>query len=724
MNIYFRVDASNLIGTGHVIRCLTLAELLKTKSASCVFICREHEGNLISLIESCGFQVERTPSKSLERVQSKHHSDFDLAHAEWLGSDWETDAEETKELIGEAKVDWLIVDHYALDCRWESALKPHCSRLMVIDDLADRKHDCDILLDQNLVANSDVRYDQLVPKHCIKLLGTEYALLQTQYAELHPRTPPRTGPVRRILIYFGGSDKTNITGKAVSAFLSLGRSDIEVDVVINKKSLHAEEVCKQVSGHRNITVHDCLPSLAYLMIRADFAIGAGGATSWERCCLGLPALIVTMAKNQEPIAAELDRMKLAKWLGRVDEIDEGVLEKALKEFHDEGLEAGYSERCLRVLDGNGTNRLVALLSVSSESSIRADLACLHDESTILRIIKDSIVTEDQSSAETFDAEKVRGWFRSRIRDQEGCRIYFIKTEEGCPLGYVCLENISGKWRISSRFSNVVEPLLKEKILVSAILKFRQTLIGALVFDQDAQNFPFRYDGFEACNSQHDKKGVLSISFCSDSDSWINRSIAWILLKWIARGHSCTWAHSASVLPGGDLCFYLSYGRIVGSGIREKYRNNLVIHASNLPKGRGWSPISWLILDGQHQFTVTLFEALNDVDAGPIYAQRNFELRNTELIDEWRNELAEVIMKLAGEFVARYPDSVGASRPQEGESTYYEKRGPKDSELNIDKTLQEQFNLLRIVDNERYPAFFSYKGKEFILKISEKTKTLQ
>ena len=117
--------------------------------------------------------------------------------------------------------------------------------------------------------------------------------------------------------------------------------------------------------------------------------------------------------------------------------------------------------------------------------------------------------------------------------------------------------------------------------------------------------------------------------------------------------------------------------------------------------------------------MTLFEALNDVDAGPIYAQKNFELCNTELIDEWRNQLAEATMELALEFVKNYPDSVGASRPQEGRPTYYKKRSPKDSELNIDKTIREQFNLMRIVDNKRYPAFFSYEGKEFFLKISRK-----
>jgi methionyl-tRNA formyltransferase len=173
------------------------------------------------------------------------------------------------------------------------------------------------------------------------------------------------------------------------------------------------------------------------------------------------------------------------------------------------------------------------------------------------------------------------------------------------------------------------------------------------------------------------------------------------------------------LPGGDLCFYLSYGRIVDVSTRQHYRNNLVVHASELPKGRGWSPASWLILEGSNRIPVTLFEAVDQVDAGQIYLQEWIDLDGTELIDKWRGMLTTVMVNLAQSFVAKYPGVLETSREQAGEPTIYPRRRAKDSALDPQKSLSEQFNHLRVVDNDHYPAFFSHKGKEFVLKITSR-----
>ena len=214
----------------------------------------------------------------------------------------EEDAGQTRAAIEASgvKPDWLVVDHYALDQRWESALRKSAGRIMAIDDLADRVHDCDLLLDQNLVAQMHTRYRDKVPAACGLLLGPEYALLQPIYAELHDRIPPREGPIRRIFISFGGADSDNLTGRSLSAFLSLNRPDIEVDVVITTSGPYAETIRRQVAGHGNIHLHSDLPTLALLMTKADLAIGAGGATVGSALRLGLPTLVMTLAKTSVP----------------------------------------------------------------------------------------------------------------------------------------------------------------------------------------------------------------------------------------------------------------------------------------------------------------------------------------------------------------------------------------------------------------------------------------
>jgi len=338
-------------------RCLTLANALRERGAQCRFVCREHPGNLLELIRKQGFKAVALTVQDAGSRRPTEAGKQPLAHAAWLGADWSTDVEQTRIGAGASAFDWLIVDHYALDARWESALRPQCRRIMVIDDLADRLHDCDLLLDQNLVANMAHRYDGKVPAHCGRMLGPDYALLQRQYAELHSLVPPRAGPVRRVMVYFGGADADNLTGRAIAALLSLGREDVAVDVVINPSSPHAASIRQQVEGQAQITLYEAIPSLAPLMMQADLAIGAGGATSWERCCLGLPSLVVTLAENQTPTVAEQDQQGLIRWLGHKDDVSSPTLAQALDDIFDAGLLSDWSERCQQRVDGLGAERV-------------------------------------------------------------------------------------------------------------------------------------------------------------------------------------------------------------------------------------------------------------------------------------------------------------------------------------------------------------------------------
>ena len=275
LGVVVRTDASLAIGTGHVMRCLTLASALREQGAAVLFVCREHDGHLCDLIETRGFSVSRLPSPHLD-TQGEHRS-TSVVH---LASSWEEDARQTQvaiDMLG-LKPDWLIVDHYNIDEQWEGALRTSVDRIMVIDDLADRVHDCDLLLDQNLVAQMSARYVNRVPPTCAVLLGLKYALLQPIYGELHDRVSLRRGSIRRILVFMGGVDRDNLTGLMLSACLSLDRSDIDIDVVIPIGSSCVEAIRERASSHANVHLHRDLPTLAPLMAQADLAIGAAGTT--------------------------------------------------------------------------------------------------------------------------------------------------------------------------------------------------------------------------------------------------------------------------------------------------------------------------------------------------------------------------------------------------------------------------------------------------------------
>jgi methionyl-tRNA formyltransferase len=171
------------------------------------------------------------------------------------------------------------------------------------------------------------------------------------------------------------------------------------------------------------------------------------------------------------------------------------------------------------------------------------------------------------------------------------------------------------------------------------------------------------------------------------------------------------------VPSADIAVYLSCERIIPAAQRARFKHNLVVHASDLPRGRGWSPLTWRILEGATHLTVTLFEAADAVDAGPIYFQREIRFEGHELVDELRALLEDATRELVLEFARAWPNV--SARPQEGEPTFYPRRRPIDSKLDPDRSLAESFNQLRVVDNDRYPAFFEYRGHVYELRITKR-----
>lgn len=329
MKIVMRADASVSIGTGHVMRCLTLAEALRERGAEVLFVCREEPGHCCDIILGRGFQVARLAATG-------PFSD-------------ERDAEQTV-LAMDGRADWLIVDHYGIGAEWERRLRPQAGRIMAIDDLANRRHDCDLLLDQNLFDDMSARYRGLAPADCRLFLGPRYALLRDEFIAARRTLRERDGAVRRILLFFGGSDPTNETEKALLALGRLRSAEVALDVVVGSSNPLGDRIHDLCAALPGVTFHRQVANMAQLMARADLALGAGGATTWERCFLGLPSLVVVVAENQAEPARAAESAGVAWLLGESAAVSAASIESAVgRALREPGRLAEMSRGCLALM---------------------------------------------------------------------------------------------------------------------------------------------------------------------------------------------------------------------------------------------------------------------------------------------------------------------------------------------------------------------------------------
>jgi UDP-2,4-diacetamido-2,4,6-trideoxy-beta-L-altropyranose hydrolase len=368
--IVFRTDASFKIGSGHVMRCLTLAEALRNSGVKIRFVCRGHSGNLIELIRAKEFVVHELPVSG--NFEYGGISDYDSGneYGSWLGTSQIQDAHETISVFQNNRPGWLIVDHYGLGQVWEKEMRPHVHKIMAIDDLAQRPHDCDLLLDQNYFQDGDSRYNGLVPLNCTKMLGPQFALLRPEFAEAQKNLKSRTKKVQRIFIFFGGTDPDNITGKALVSLSFPEFSHLDVDVVIGTHNHHLTKIERLVKKRPNTSLHVQIENMAELMVQADLALGAGGATTLERMAVGLPSIVVTIAENQVPPIRDLSQDGYLKWLGNVKMVDEYTIYTAMLEtMKNIHILHNQSHMCQKLIGKESVNSLAQMLFkvVSDES---------------------------------------------------------------------------------------------------------------------------------------------------------------------------------------------------------------------------------------------------------------------------------------------------------------------------------------------------------------------
>lgn len=374
MKVAFRADASAAIGTGHAMRCRALEAALAARG-----------GVAVAPGEAC---------------------------------------------------DWLVVDNYSLDEKWERAQRPRAAKIAAIDDLADRRHDCDLLLDQNYFPHAAQRYDGLVPERCRRLLGPRYALLRDEFSRQRRSLPERTGQARRVLVSFGGVDAGNETARVVALLKDFG---VAADVVVGEANPHAAALARQCA-ESGFAFHRQASNMAELMARADLAIGAGGSSTWERCCLGLPTLQVAIAANQVALSQALALEGVVTYLGA--SVTAAAIRDALA--NPAKLRA-QSRKMMALVDGEGAKRVAAALFASPRTALTLRPARVEDAQLYFDWANDPEVREQSFDAKPIAWTEHAGWFARRLADSV---LLLASDEAGMPAGQARFEPRGGAWRLS------------------------------------------------------------------------------------------------------------------------------------------------------------------------------------------------------------------------------------------------------------------------------------
>lgn len=418
MTVVLRADASPVIGTGHIRRCMAIAHSLRSRGVRVRFVTRPYGDFGKRLFAGSDLEVAYLPDDSSVDSQDRN---------------WSHDANATKralESLG-SRPAWLIVDHYGLDARWEAAMRSVVDRILAIDDLADRAHDADVLLDANLAEDGEGRYREKIPQPCRTLLGPRYVPLREEFASWRTRVACRRGRVRKVFVFHGGGLRAaSCTRAAIEAIGSLSARDLVVDVVCDSGPGDGGAISTACDRH-GFRFHRTTSDMAQLMCEADLAIGAGGTTLWERCCLGLPSIAFALADNQ------LDQLHQAAAQGvvlapTVPPDDAQALARQLTAcLENPELLAAVSRRAMSLVDGQGTARLLRELGYPRLTVRRADDG---DCDRVLEWRNHAPVRNASHNREIIGSATHRLWYASAIADQN--RLLLIGERDGVPVGVV------------------------------------------------------------------------------------------------------------------------------------------------------------------------------------------------------------------------------------------------------------------------------------------------
>lgn len=454
-----RVDSGAVIGGGHLSRCIALAETLRRRGAEVTFIIREHFGNACSRVEALGFGLYRLEAPPSAAEPERYGS--------WLGAGIASDAAATVSATEDLKADWIVVDHYGVDREWERIVRRACGRLLAIDDLPGRAHDCDLLVDHNLQPRETSSRSRARCTTGEQLLGPRYALLSETYKSARRVASRSPGEAARVVVFFGSSEPAGLTATVLRALSCDGLGDLHVDVVVSGDERSIDDVRQVARKRGRCTVHAALPSLAGLMLRADIAVGAGGVAMLERASLGLPSLVATIADNQRAPAEAMAGRGAIALLGQADRLGERDWAAGLLGLCSDVPRMWEMSRAAAALvDCWGPDRVAAAMLGLGDVPVALRWADANDELLWLDWANDPGVRRSAFNEGPIIATGHREWFARRLADPRTAM--FVATgPAGLPIGQVRLDiDETGS---SALIDISVDPALRGKGVGKAML---------------------------------------------------------------------------------------------------------------------------------------------------------------------------------------------------------------------------------------------------------------
>jgi len=455
MRVAIRTDASRRIGTGHLRRCQSVAEALRREGAEVVFVCRRHDeisgladGDVLWLPHADGY----TPSPG------------DPPHAAWAECVWEHDAVETIAALQGQSIDWFVIDHYAFDARWHErvAVALGC-RIAAIDDLADRPLAANVVIDQNLHPDHAAKYAGRLHQAARILGGPRYAMLAPVYRDAAPYRFRRD--VRSIGIFMGGADPKDFTSRALRACREVAGFEGDIEVVSSSRNPNFQRHAALASQWpRTRVLHD-QADLSGFFARHDLQIGSGGIAAWERCCVRAPTFAISIADNQLAVLPELARMGAVEWLAGDAATDTAIGNAVANLIANPRRRLSLVRATRGIVDGLGSARVAAALSLSTLPALKFRSATASDEALLLDWANDPAVRKQGFSTKPISPRDHHAWLAKRLGNAD-CRIFIATSAAGMPVGQVRFERSGAAWVIgysldaAFRGSGLARPLLQ------------------------------------------------------------------------------------------------------------------------------------------------------------------------------------------------------------------------------------------------------------------------
>jgi len=605
--------------------------------------------------------------------------------------------------------DLFIVDRRACGAERDRAIARHARCLVAIDPPPDGRDAADVVLCQSFSARHP-RVDHLHESgYRLHLTGSAYRLFSSEVEAHAQQAVARDGPVSRVLIDCAEegcepSAALHLTREALHAVSDNEFAHLHVHVVVHPEFADDAGIRALLDGIPDAAMHVSKECPAALMAGADVAIGCAGHEMYERCAVGLPSLVLAMQADTSARARALHDEGVISF-PEDQMLSADIIRTAFRSaLRAPRLLRHQSMRGIALFPCGGAARVADLLV----NGISADEWRLRDPAHgDLPRMRDLVRRVDHRFAEegSVTAPDAGDWCAESVRTGDPAAA-LIESDAGM-VGVTRLDrsgrHARGKvWRVPAMAG--VSP---RSLLAPAILRahaqgwFRPTTDDVT-------------EGGAAAGC--DETAPRRITILSARETWLRPTIGELLAGWADEGHAICWVNVPDDIPAGDICFMIGAASIVPPEILARHHHNLVVHESALPEDRGWSPLSWQILDDRREIVASLIEAAPEVDSGDIVLQETMRFGGHELVDELRRAQAHATLHLCRQYVAEYPGVHAQARPQQGTPSFRPGRTPDDSRIDPAASLEAQFDLLRICDPHRYPAFFDLRGHRYRLHV--------